>query len=192
QLAAEAGTSYGCYFVPAFSGLYAPYWEPSARGSAEIQTSTHAPCDVCQILDAMNQDCCIPLSVLGVDGGMTGNSATHHVRDHSSGCRHGSGGRSGESEFRFARWKKAVQKAMNWETTETSCTSNGMQLRVGNIRLKPLQESHWDHAGCSLSLAENRYREEDERRPLLDPSYPCPHQSGPLRSDRYAACCQEF
>lgn len=32
QLAAKAGTSYGCYFVPAFSGLYAPYWEPSARG----------------------------------------------------------------------------------------------------------------------------------------------------------------
>ncbi|XP_035769269.1 glycerol kinase-like [Neolamprologus brichardi] len=32
KLAAAAGTSYGCYFVPAFSGLYAPYWEPSARG----------------------------------------------------------------------------------------------------------------------------------------------------------------
>lgn len=32
KLAASAGTSYGCYFVPAFSGLYAPYWEPSARG----------------------------------------------------------------------------------------------------------------------------------------------------------------
>lgn len=31
-LAEMAGTSYGCYFVPAFSGLYAPYWEPSARG----------------------------------------------------------------------------------------------------------------------------------------------------------------
>lgn len=32
KLAAAAGSSYGCYFVPAFSGLYAPYWEPSARG----------------------------------------------------------------------------------------------------------------------------------------------------------------
>lgn len=32
KLAASVGTSYGCYFVPAFSGLYAPYWEPSARG----------------------------------------------------------------------------------------------------------------------------------------------------------------
>ncbi|MGH0158263.1 UNVERIFIED_CONTAM: hypothetical protein FKN15_035125 [Acipenser sinensis] len=33
KLAASVGTSYGCYFVPAFSGLYAPYWEPSARGT---------------------------------------------------------------------------------------------------------------------------------------------------------------
>lgn len=31
KLAKEAGTSYGCYFIPAFSGLYAPYWEPTAR-----------------------------------------------------------------------------------------------------------------------------------------------------------------
>ncbi|KAF6726814.1 putative glycerol kinase 3 [Oryzias melastigma] len=28
-----------------------------------------------------------------------------------------------ESEFRFSRWKKAVQKAMNWETMETSRSS---------------------------------------------------------------------
>lgn len=40
---------------------------------AEHQTGPDGPCDVCQILDAMNQDCCIPLTVLGVDGGMTGN-----------------------------------------------------------------------------------------------------------------------
>lgn len=39
KLAASVGTSYGCYFVPAFSGLYAPYWEPSARG----WEATHLP-----------------------------------------------------------------------------------------------------------------------------------------------------
>ncbi|XP_017158991.1 glycerol kinase-like [Poecilia reticulata] len=32
-----------------------------------------------------------------------------------------------ESELRFARWKMAVQKSMNWETSETSSTSNGRQ-----------------------------------------------------------------
>lgn len=33
-----------------------------------------------------------------------------------------------ESEFRFARWKKAVKKSMNWESTEPCCDANGMQL----------------------------------------------------------------
>lgn len=32
KLAAEVGSSYDCYVVPAFSGLYAPYWDPTARG----------------------------------------------------------------------------------------------------------------------------------------------------------------
>lgn len=33
-----------------------------------------------------------------------------------------------ESEFRFARWKKAVQRSMNWETTEPPCCSNGTRF----------------------------------------------------------------
>lgn len=32
-----------------------------------------------------------------------------------------------ESEFRYARWKKAVEKSMNWETTEPVCNGNGRQ-----------------------------------------------------------------
>lgn len=39
-----------------------------------------------------------------------------------------------ESEFRFARWKKAVQRAMNWETIEPCCSSNGTRLsHEGNV-----------------------------------------------------------
>jgi len=30
-----------------------------------------------------------------------------------------------ESELRYARWKKAVQRAMNWETTEPVNNGNG-------------------------------------------------------------------
>ncbi|KAM4560984.1 glycerol kinase-like [Fundulus diaphanus] len=178
QLAAEAGTSYGCYFVPAFSGLYAPYWEPSARGIicglTQFTNRKHlafaALEAVCfqtrEILDAMNQDCCIPLSVLGVDGGMTGNRLLMQlqadilcipvVRPTMSettalGAAMAAGAAQGvdvwslspdqlphvtseryepqinteESEFRFARWKKAVQKAMNWETADSSSTGTG-------------------------------------------------------------------
>lgn len=41
---------------------------------------------------------------------------------------------SSESEFRFARWKKAVQRAMNWETIEPCCSSNGTRLsHEGNV-----------------------------------------------------------
>ncbi|XP_054909076.1 glycerol kinase-like isoform X2 [Poeciliopsis prolifica] len=180
QLAAEAGTSYGCYFVPAFSGLYAPYWEPSARGIicglTQFTNRSHlafaALEAVCfqtrEILDAMNQDCRIPLPVLGVDGGMTGNRLLMQlqadilcipvVRPSMSettalGAAMAAGAAAGvevwnldpdqlpevtaeryqpqintqESELRFTRWKKAVQKSMNWETPETSSTSNGRQ-----------------------------------------------------------------
>ncbi|MBZ3891174.1 Glycerol kinase 2 [Sciurus carolinensis] len=85
KLAKEAGTSYGCYFVPAFSGLYAPYWEPSARGiicgltqfTNKYHIAFAALEAVCfqtrEILEAMNHDCGIPLTHLQVDGGMTSN-----------------------------------------------------------------------------------------------------------------------
>ncbi|XP_013882485.1 glycerol kinase isoform X2 [Austrofundulus limnaeus] len=180
QLAAAVGTSYGCYFVPAFSGLYAPYWEPSARGIicglTQFTNRSHlafaALEAVCfqtrEILDAMNKDSGVPLTQLRVDGGMTGNRLLMQlqadilcipvVRPTMSettalGAAMAAGAAPGvevwnlnpgqlphltsekyepqinpeESEYRFARWKKAVQKAMNWETSETSCSSNGQQ-----------------------------------------------------------------
>ncbi|EAX05842.1 glycerol kinase 2 [Homo sapiens] len=85
RLAKEVGTSYGCYFVPAFSGLYAPYWEPSARGILCGLTQFTNKCHIAfaaleavcfqtrEILEAMNRDCGIPLRHLQVDGGMTNN-----------------------------------------------------------------------------------------------------------------------
>ncbi|KAK2115898.1 N-acetylgalactosamine kinase [Saguinus oedipus] len=86
KLAKEVGTSYGCYFVPAFSGLYAPYWEPSARGILCGLTQFTNKCHIAfaaleavcfqtrEILEAMNHDCGIPLRHLQVDGGMTNNN----------------------------------------------------------------------------------------------------------------------
>ncbi|XP_008838460.1 glycerol kinase-like [Nannospalax galili] len=85
KLAKEVGSSYGCYFVPAFSGLYAPYWDPSARGIicglTQFTNKFHiafatleAVCfQTREILDAMNRDCGIPLKHLQVDGAMTNN-----------------------------------------------------------------------------------------------------------------------
>ncbi|XP_020792218.1 glycerol kinase isoform X1 [Boleophthalmus pectinirostris] len=178
KLAASVGTSYGCYFVPAFSGLYAPYWEPSARGiicgltqfTNKRHLSFAALEAVCfqtkEILDAMNQDSGIPLTQLQVDGGMTSNRLLMQLQADilcipvvkpsmpettALGAAMAAGAAEGvsvwslnpedlsevtcekfepqinpeESEFRYARWKKAVQKAMNWETTEPLGNGNG-------------------------------------------------------------------
>ncbi|XP_066475282.1 glycerol kinase [Tiliqua scincoides] len=85
KLAAEVGSSHDCYIVPAFSGLYAPYWDPTARGIicglTQFTNKSHIALAaleaVCfqarEILDAMNNDCGMPLSQVQVDGGMTNN-----------------------------------------------------------------------------------------------------------------------
>uniref|UniRef100_A0A8C6UFR0 glycerol kinase n=1 Tax=Neogobius melanostomus TaxID=47308 RepID=A0A8C6UFR0_9GOBI len=178
ELAAAAGTSYGCYFVPAFSGLYAPTGSPVIIcGLTQFTNRNHlafaALEAVCfqtrEILDAMNLDSGVPLSQLQVDGGMTSNRLLMQLQADilcmpvvrpsmaettALGVAMAAGAAEGvevwslspqqlpvisaetfepqinteESEFRFARWKKAVQKAMNWETTEPCCHTNGTTL----------------------------------------------------------------
>jgi len=40
-IATQAGSNGDVYFVPAFSGLYAPYWQQDARGWAKINFEWH-------------------------------------------------------------------------------------------------------------------------------------------------------
>ena len=75
----------GVYFVPAFSGLFAPYWRSDARGVivglSRFNTKAHlaratleAICfQTRAVLDAMVQDSGVRLEVLKVDGGATVN-----------------------------------------------------------------------------------------------------------------------
>lgn len=75
----------GCYFVPAFSGLYAPHWRSDARGVIAGLThfvkSGHIARAVLEatafqsreVVDAMNRDSGVALQALKVDGGMTVN-----------------------------------------------------------------------------------------------------------------------
>ncbi|MEG4231627.1 glycerol kinase GlpK [Microcoleus sp. Pol11C3] len=84
-LANTVEDSGGVYIVPAFSGLYAPYWQDSARGViaglTRYVTKAHIARAVLEatawqtreILDAMNQDSAVQLLSLKVDGGMVGN-----------------------------------------------------------------------------------------------------------------------
>ena len=84
-LAGSVPDSGGMYFVPAFSGLFAPYWRSDARGAivgmSRFNTKAHlaratleAICyQTRDVLDAMVRDSGVRLEVLKVDGGATIN-----------------------------------------------------------------------------------------------------------------------
>jgi glycerol kinase len=84
-LAAEVEDNGGCYFVPAFSGLYAPYWKSDARGvlvgltryinkSHIARAALEATAfQTWEVLEAMEKDAGIPITSLRVDGGMVVN-----------------------------------------------------------------------------------------------------------------------
>mmetsp|Transcript_4213 Transcript_4213/g.4885 ORF Transcript_4213/g.4885 Transcript_4213/m.4885 type:complete len:453 (-) Transcript_4213:2172-3530(-) len=85
ELALSVPDNGGVYFVPAFSGLYAPYWRDDARGvivgltrfankghiaRATLESTAFQTCDV---FNAMEKDADVKLKSLKVDGGMTAN-----------------------------------------------------------------------------------------------------------------------
>ena len=84
-LAASVPDTAGLCFVPAFSGLFAPYWRPDARGAivglSRFHTRAHlaratleAICfQTRDVLDAMVDDSGVPVQALKVDGGATVN-----------------------------------------------------------------------------------------------------------------------
>ncbi|RLK47814.1 glycerol kinase GlpK [Microbacterium telephonicum] len=86
-LAASVDDNGGAYFVPAFSGLFAPYWRPDARGTlvgltryvtkahiakAALEATAFQTRDV---IEAVVADAGRTLDELRVDGGMTRNDA---------------------------------------------------------------------------------------------------------------------
>ncbi|MDB4901591.1 MAG: glycerol kinase [Mucilaginibacter sp.] len=85
-LALSVNDTGGVYFVPAFAGLGAPYWDPNARGTivgltrgttsghiarAAIEAIAYQTVDV---LKAMEADAGLKIKELRVDGGATGNN----------------------------------------------------------------------------------------------------------------------
>jgi glycerol kinase len=86
QLALAVNDTGGVYFVPAFAGLGAPYWDPEARGTivgltrgttsghiarAAIESIAYQTVDV---LKAMESDAGLTIKELRVDGGATANN----------------------------------------------------------------------------------------------------------------------
>ncbi|MFF4906662.1 glycerol kinase GlpK [Streptomyces sp. NPDC001260] len=85
-LAASVEDNGGAYIVPAFSGLFAPYWRSDARGVitglTRYVTKAHLARAVLEatswqtreVVDAMYQDSGVHITTLKVDGGMTKNN----------------------------------------------------------------------------------------------------------------------
>jgi len=86
ELAKTVDDNGGAYFVPAFSGLFAPYWRADARGAlvgltryvnkghiarAALEATAF---QTREVLDAVNADSGVPLEELKVDGGMIANN----------------------------------------------------------------------------------------------------------------------
>jgi glycerol kinase len=91
-LAASVPDNGGCHLVPAFSGLFAPYWRPDARGVMVGLTAFVTRAHIAraaleatawqtrEVADAMAADCGRPLAALKVDGGMTANALLMQIQ----------------------------------------------------------------------------------------------------------------
>jgi glycerol kinase len=92
SLAGTVPDNGGVYFVPAFSGLFAPYWRSDARGAivglSRFNTDGHlaratleAICyQTRDVAEAMAADSGVDLDVLKVDGGVTANELCMQVQ----------------------------------------------------------------------------------------------------------------
>jgi glycerol kinase len=92
RLAKTVDSSEGIYFVPAFSGLFAPYWRSDARGAivglARFHTGGHLTRATLEsmcyqsrdVVEAMEQDSGVHLDVLKVDGGVTANDLCMQIQ----------------------------------------------------------------------------------------------------------------
>ncbi|TIC10574.1 hypothetical protein E3Q15_03012 [Wallemia mellicola] len=92
ELAAQVHDTGGVYFVTAFGGLFAPYWDSTATGTligmtgyttkAHVARATlEAACfQTRAILEAMNADSGVNIHILRVDGGMTNSDLAMQIQ----------------------------------------------------------------------------------------------------------------
>ena len=98
DLAASVPTTGGVFFVTAFSGLLAPYWDPAATGTIVGLSSYTTPAHLCRatleanafqtraVIDSMELDSKAPLKQLKVDGGMTNGDFVMEILADYAGC----------------------------------------------------------------------------------------------------------
>lgn len=99
ELASSVEDNGGVYFVPAFSGLFAPYWKDDARGVIVGLTRYNTKAHIAraaleatafqtrEVLEAMNADSGVELTELRVDGGMTNDNLLMQFQADQLGCK---------------------------------------------------------------------------------------------------------
>ena len=99
ELASSVEGNGGVYFVPAFSGLFAPYWKDDARGVIVGLTRYNTKAHIAraaleatafqtrEVLEAMNADSGVELTELRVDGGMTNDNLLMQFQADQLGCK---------------------------------------------------------------------------------------------------------
>ncbi len=144
----------GIYFVPAFSGLFAPYWRSEARGliigmtryttrghiaRASLEATAY---QTREVLDAMEADSGIQLKSLKVDGGMTFNDLLMRIQADILGvpvmrpkvAESTALGAAYAAGLAVGFWKSTADLRRNWGVDRTWEPSEDDTLRTANYR----------------------------------------------------------
>ncbi|MBA8795354.1 glycerol kinase [Friedmanniella endophytica] len=165
RLAAGVKDNGGVYFVPAFSGLFAPYWRSDARGviaglsrfnhrghiaRATLEAICYQSKDV---VEAMEADSGVHLDVLKVDGGVTANSLCMQIQSDVLGVdvvrpevsETTALGAAYAAGLATGFWSDVSELRENWhEDTRWSPTWTDEQRRTGHTRWKKAVERTLD------------------------------------------------
>jgi len=152
--AAQVEDTGGVYFVPAFSGLFAPYWRSDARGVIVGMTRYINKSHICraaleatayqtrEVLDAMEEDSDVKLSALKVDGGMVYNELLMQFQADILGvpvlrptvAETTSLGAAYAAGLAIGLWDNLEDLRKNWSVDETWTPSMDAETRAGLYR----------------------------------------------------------
>ncbi|HET9871402.1 MAG TPA: glycerol kinase GlpK [Propionibacteriaceae bacterium] len=165
SLARTVTDSGGVFFVPAFSGLFAPYWRSDARGAivglSRFNTSAHlcratleAICYQSRdVVDAMESDSGVHLEVLKVDGGVTANRLCMQIQSDTLGVEVSKPvvaettalGAAYAAGLAVGFWSSEAELKENWQEAERwSPQSSPEQRDAGYARWKKAVERTLD------------------------------------------------
>ena len=164
-LAREVDDTAGLYFVPAFSGLFAPYWRADARGAivglSRFHTNAHlaratleAICYQSRdVVDAMAADSGVTLDVLKVDGGVTANDLCMQLQADILGvpvsrpvvAETTALGAAYAAGLAVGFWRDTTELRANWR--EARRWEPGLERGPPRGRLRRLEEGGGSHPG---------------------------------------------